>query len=347
MRKSIDVLITFYNQEKFVDQALSSVLNQKGDFDLHVLAGDDGSTDNTFKLLEQWQKNFPEMIRVFQMHRQSDTRYVPGFRSSQNRLSLLKNVRSDYFIFLDGDDYFDRDEKLQLQLSILEKKDNQDCVACGHAIDAVFNDGSRKPYARIPDKEKKYTLKEYWSSAYVHTDTLLIRSNIIHALPFDKIEHNFNDNLITYLVLQQGKLYYYPAAMAVYRQTNDGVWTGSTDIVKNLRNVFLYDLAISINPSLTRETQIRFTYSWKTLFRNRGHIHKADLLPYDKEAEDKGLVFSRYWIHFEDLNYKERLELYKEYLLIITHSYEFRLKRIIEPWQYRLLYAGRERHKSC
>ncbi len=330
MRSSIDVLITFYNQAMYVDQTLSSVLKQKGDFDLHILVGDDGSTDNTLALIEEWQKKYPEVIQVYQMHRQSDTYYVPGFRSSQNRLNLLKYVRSDYFIFLDGDDYFDRDEKLQQQLSILEKKENQDCAACGHAIDAVFSNGDRRPYARLPDEERKYTLKEYWSSAYVHTDTILARSNIIHTLPYDKVENNFNDNLITFLVLQQGKLYYFPATMAVYRQTGDGIWTGSTGVVKNLRNIFLYDLAISINPSLKSETRARFAYSWKTLFHNRQNIHKADLLPYDKEAKDKGLEFSKYWVNFEDLNNKERLKLYKEYLCVIINSYEYRLKRKIE-----------------
>jgi len=337
MRNSIDVLITFYNQETYVDQALSSVLNQKGDFDLHVLVGDDGSTDRTLALLEKWQKQFPKVVQIYRMHRESDAHYVPGFRSSLNRLNLLKQVKSDYFIFLDGDDYFDRDEKLQLQMSILEKEENQDCVACGHAIDAVFHDGNRKPYARLPDRERKYTLKEYWRSAYVHTDTLLVRSNIIHMLISDKIEHHFNDNLITFLVLQQGKLYYYPEPMAVYRQTNDGIWTGSTDVVKNLRNIFLYDLAISINPSLASETRTRFAYSWKTLFRNKHHIRRADLQPYNEEAEDKGLEFSKYWINFEKLSNKEKWKLYKEYLLVMMNSYEYRLRRKIGLWHYQLL----------
>ena len=48
----VSVLVTFYNQEDYVDEALQSVFDQKCDFDFEVLIGDDGSTDGTMAKLQ-------------------------------------------------------------------------------------------------------------------------------------------------------------------------------------------------------------------------------------------------------------------------------------------------------
>ena len=319
-RVSVDVLITFYNQDKYVNKTIASVLNQRGNYDMHILIGDDGSTDNTITLIEKWTNQYPDKIKLFRMNREEKS-YVPGFRSSQNRLNLLKQVESDYFIFLDGDDYFDDAYKLQLQLNMLEAENNQDCTACGHAIDAIHNDGSRKPYARMQKEECKLSLKEYWCAGYVHTDTLLIRSKTIDKYPFQLIENNYNDNLITFLALQEGNLYYIPRTMAVYRQTGDGIWTGSTKIIKNLRNMFLYDLAMQINPDLKRETQKRFVGTWKDLFHDRKKIFKDQLFLYYKEAVEKNLIYARCWMEYRNARKTQRIKILACFAEVLMNSY--------------------------
>ena len=52
----LSVCITTYNLEKYLDQCLESVFNQKGDFDFEVLIGDDGSTDKTLAIVANWIK---------------------------------------------------------------------------------------------------------------------------------------------------------------------------------------------------------------------------------------------------------------------------------------------------
>ena len=328
-RTSVDVLVTFYNQEQYVDQAISSVINQAGDFDIRILIGDDGSADQTVSVIRRWMQKYPDMIRLFQMPRVQGTSYVPGFRSSRNRLNLLRYVSSDYFIFLDGDDCFEDENKLQLQLSALEKPENQDCIACGHAIDVIYRDGTRKPYMLLPPDERKYTLQEYWSRRYVHTDTLLVRSSVIRSIPTELVVDNFNDNLITFTILRQGKLYYIPKAMAVYRKTGDGLWTGSTGIIQNLRNLFLYDLAIRLEPCLAKETGLRFAGSWEHLYRNRHGIRSEDLELYKKAAKEKKLKYSAFWIDYAYLAKKQKADLLNRYMSIeVTRMWHGLLRRI-------------------
>ena len=52
----LDVLVTFYNQEKYVDRALESIFSQQCNFSFNVLIGDDGSTDSTLAKVDKWSK---------------------------------------------------------------------------------------------------------------------------------------------------------------------------------------------------------------------------------------------------------------------------------------------------
>ena len=61
----VSILISFYNLAPYVDETLQSVLNQKTDFPIEVLCADDGSADNTVEKLRQWEKRYPETVRVF------------------------------------------------------------------------------------------------------------------------------------------------------------------------------------------------------------------------------------------------------------------------------------------
>jgi glycosyltransferase involved in cell wall biosynthesis len=58
----ISVVVTAYNHEKYITQCMESVLCQKGDFQLEVIAGDDCSKDNTRSILQQFQQKYPEVV---------------------------------------------------------------------------------------------------------------------------------------------------------------------------------------------------------------------------------------------------------------------------------------------
>lgn len=41
----LSILVTFYNQEEYVDRAMNSIFSQKTNFDYEIIIGDDGSSD--------------------------------------------------------------------------------------------------------------------------------------------------------------------------------------------------------------------------------------------------------------------------------------------------------------
>lgn len=295
----VSVLVTFYNQENYVDKALQSIVEQITDYDIEILIGDDGSSDHTADKVNQWIEKYPGKISLYIMERK-DEKYISGFRASRNRLNLLNYVKGKYFIFLDGDDFFDDRNKLQKQIKILEDEKNQDCIACGHDIEMLFPDGKRILMQSEGLSEGKVGAKEYWKKYYFHTDTLLVRSEVIPKINRKLLENNFNDNLITFAVIQYGKIYYLPESMAVYLQTGDGIWTSGKMAVNLIRNMFLYDLANQINYGMKDETTKRFACTWLELIKKRKQISADMLYPFLVEAEDKKMECSLRWIKYND-----------------------------------------------
>lgn len=326
----LDVLVTFYNQEKYVDRALESIFSQQCNFNFNVLIGDDGSTDSTLLKVDEWSRKYPGRVFVYSMEREPEKKYIGGFRASQNRLNLLKYVTSEYFIYLDGDDYFTDIDKFQIQIDILDNPENNDCVACSHDIWATYPDGKKKLYNKATLLQGKVSIEQYWSRDYFHTDTTVVRSSIIPNIHSELLINNFNDNLITYDIFQNGKIYYLKKVMAAYDQNGEGIWTGGKKLINNLRNMFLYDLCLIINPSLKRQNITRFYPTWKWFYKNRNIIDKSSVEILVKEAEKLNLIYSLKWLDFHKNRRELLVEYYKIFAIATFNANCYRAKKIFE-----------------
>ena len=61
----VSVCMITYNHEKFIAQAIDSVLMQQTNFDYELVIGEDCSTDGTGAIVADYQKRYPERIRAF------------------------------------------------------------------------------------------------------------------------------------------------------------------------------------------------------------------------------------------------------------------------------------------
>ena len=235
---TVSILVTFYNQEQYVDRTMQSIFDQKTDFPFEVLAGDDGSTDGTMEKLRAWQEKYPDVIRIFVQPRE-DRKYLSGERAAGNRLSLLKQVQGKYFLYLDGDDCFSNPGKLQKQVDILEA--NPDCSCCGHNVSYVQPDGSSTTLQSWFRKSGKIGFSRYWWKGYFHPDSLMFRSENIEQNVGYRHPLFFNDNYITYVFAHMGKMYFLNDVMACYFVTDNGIWHGQSRTVGLLRTVTIYE----------------------------------------------------------------------------------------------------------
>ncbi|MCF6153864.1 MAG: glycosyltransferase [Candidatus Brocadia sp.] len=110
----VSVITIFLNEEKFLREAIESVLAQTYD-NWELLLIDDGSTDDSTAIARQYSEQCPAKIRYCE----HDNHQNRGKSISRN-LGFM-HARGDYIALLDADDVY-LPEKLQRQVAILESQ---------------------------------------------------------------------------------------------------------------------------------------------------------------------------------------------------------------------------------
>ena len=133
--KKVSVVIATYNQEKYIRHTLESVVNQKTNFEFEALVGDDCSTDGTAAVVREFAEKYPDII-------------VPFIREKNlgmggNTADLVFRTSGEYVAFIEGDDYWIDDYKLQKQVDFLDS--HQDYVACFGLCQIVDENEVRQP----------------------------------------------------------------------------------------------------------------------------------------------------------------------------------------------------------
>lgn len=113
----ISVIIPVYNVEKFLKRCLDSVLNQTLK-DIEIICVNDGSTDNSLKIIEEYKKF--ENIKIINQKNS-------GLSVARN--IGLKHASADYVAFLDSDDFVDSDFYEKLFNSIEKEKADIACAS--------------------------------------------------------------------------------------------------------------------------------------------------------------------------------------------------------------------------
>lgn len=122
----ISVIMVTYNHEKYIEQAIESVLMQEGNFEIELLIGNDKSPDNTEKILRKYESN--SRVKIFNREK--------NMGAINNLWDLNLKAKGKYIAALEGDDYWITKDKLQKQLEILEKNKNISlCYTDSYIID--------------------------------------------------------------------------------------------------------------------------------------------------------------------------------------------------------------------
>lgn len=158
----LTVILPVYNAERYIEQAIESILNQTfKDFKLIII--DDCSTDNSFKLIKKFSDKRITLLK---------NEINKGKVDTVN--SVLESVTSKYFTVHDADDisYLDRFEK---QIDFLE---NSDCVMCGTSFETIDDGGHILETNKMPTEIDKIR-KNIDKTSQFHGPTMIIKTDII------------------------------------------------------------------------------------------------------------------------------------------------------------------------
>jgi glycosyltransferase involved in cell wall biosynthesis len=171
----VSVLMSSYNHEKYIAEAIESVLNQTiQDFELIIV--DDGSTDNSRQIIENYSKKDRRIKASF--HTQN-----LGIPSTAN--DCLRQVSGEYIAYIGSDDLWVKN-KLEKQLQIL--KDNKDKLIWSEAL---VVDARGSPTGQTitqllgATKKEGYLFEELLKEHFVVFQSLIFRADFAKGLQRD------------------------------------------------------------------------------------------------------------------------------------------------------------------
>jgi hypothetical protein len=251
----VTVIILTYNHERFIEQAIESVLSQETDFSYDIVILEDCSTDRTRDIVVAYQQAHPARIRL--VLAETNRCDNAGLRNA------IQASVSPFVALLDGDDYWTSKVKLQRQIEYLEQ--HPECALCFHNVDLVFDDGAQERHpARPADQKEVSTLDDLLESCFITTCSAVLRRRGLVDLPAWYVDDPSADWSLFVLAAQHGHLGYLNEVMAVYRQHAGGFWTGRGRIAQMERVIRFYEL-------LTGRLPARYTGRIRTLLARQCH----------------------------------------------------------------------------
>jgi glycosyltransferase involved in cell wall biosynthesis len=231
----VAIWMVTYNHEKYIEQAIESVMIQKTNFNYKLFLGEDCSTDNTKEICEKLKKKYPEKIELY-----LNKVNIGANNNAQQIYNVCFNSGAKYIAMLEGDDYWTDPLKLQKQVDFLEA--NSGYVCC--LTQSLVGDSDKNTvYSKILI-ESDILGHQILNESYFATNTFVFRNNIIDYSSGIFKESPLGDTLILYLLSLKGKVKYLPLITGFYRKHSGGFYSGTDGIVIMERQKLFYNLLL-------------------------------------------------------------------------------------------------------
>lgn len=262
-----------YNHERYIAQAVESILMQETSHPYEIVIGEDCSTDATREIVTNLAKLHPKVIRLRLAKR--------NLGANKNFIRTVEMCAGQYVVILEGDDYWTSPRKLQVQIEALDA--HRDWAICFHPAVCLYEDGSTGP-TLFPDGWTKpvATLVDLFATNFVPTSGAMFRNRQSWPLPEWFAELSLGDWPLQILNASHGKIGFLPEPMSVYRIHSQGMWS-SLALGSKLTSIFKMLTAVDHHFGGKYREEIDAnrlqTVQWLA-----SELHKARTMPKDSEA---------------------------------------------------------------
>lgn len=224
------IRVVTYNHETYIRECLDSVVCQETDFEYEIVIGEDCSQDNTREICFEYQRQYPEKVRVLWAN---ENVYCKG----GNQARTAFHCRGEYIALIEGDDYWTDRGKLQKQIDLIRQTGAICCIA---NYDTKNFDGTIDK-TRYSPRNAPYFGQGDMFHCYPHTSTYVIRRNLYMTWRrrFSGLHASY-DVMLMHCLISIGRVVMLTDAVSVYRLTGSGIATGLTYQEKRLLGIKQY-----------------------------------------------------------------------------------------------------------
>lgn len=241
MEKILTVVVPTYNAEKYLRDNLESFEIPEILQDIEILTINDGSTDRSLNIAEEYTKRYPESYRVI-------TKENGGHGSGIN--CGIEHARGMYFKVVDADDWVGRDALISL-IAALKKKDADVVYSgflwtydCGEADKSKFRTKAEitTPFKGV-EYGKVYQFDDIADKLYMKMHNMTIRTELLRKnwIRIDEHCYYVDAEYITYPIPCVTTICFVDQFVYYYRLGREGQSVGLDKMQKNELN---YDKVI-------------------------------------------------------------------------------------------------------
>lgn len=250
----VSVLMPVYNAERFLREAIDSILSQTfTDFELIIV--NDGSTDKSEKIMREY----------------SDPR-IKYFKNEVNRglietrNTLINKAAGEYISFLDSDDVSVPD-RLAIQTHFLDT--NPDYAMCGSLGIMIDGDGNRIKNMNLSCNWEEIKSTLLFTSTFIQS-SITIRRNVLLENPYDGHFPVAEDYELWSRLSTKHKLKNIPLYLTKYRWHDTNIsQTKETLMRKCVQKIHIRELSkLGINAT-TEELELHASISNSNIVKNR------------------------------------------------------------------------------
>jgi glycosyltransferase involved in cell wall biosynthesis len=241
----VSVIMPAYNQAKYLEQAIVSILDQQFSGTLELIVADDKSSDNTEDVVRKIKDTHPKGYQITYFRNELN------LGMARNYHKALSLTQGKYVAFCEGDDYWADSGKIQKQFDFLES--NPDYNTCVGRYKILFEkSGSFADSRELFNISKPLSLKNYLAFNFGHTTTFFIRNNFKLPAWVDNWVFSVDQCLVIYGT-GDGKIKYFKDFLSVYRMHEKNQTSNSVEEIHSTNNLrFLENVSKDVGDKYER-----------------------------------------------------------------------------------------------
>lgn len=306
MKHKFSLIIPAYNVEKYIKKCLDSVLNQTYN-NYEIIIINDGSTDNTSKILESYKSN--KKIKIINQENK-------GLSNARN--TGVSNAKGDYILFIDSDDFIEKELLEILNKTIKDEDLVRFQIKILDETNKIIKEYKEETFNNLNgieafNKLSKYNLVEL-AVCYAYKKDTFLKNNY----KFEEKTYHEDFGLIPYIIISSKKVTSINYIGYNYLQRKNSIMNNtdyekeikkSNDVLKHYKNLIKWSQKIDGDLTI-----------YKSFIANSVILKSLNL----KEKDYK--------------NYIKKLKEYKVYDNLLTNNKENKIKKILIKISPKLYY---------
>ncbi len=265
----VAVWMVTYNHEKFISQAIESILMQRTKYAYRIFIGEDFSKDKTREICIDYASRFPDKIQL--ILRDANVGY---YTNAVEVYQACIDSGARYMALLEGDDAWLGSDKIEAQVDFLDRHPNYSFVTSGY-IQKETTTGEEKIVVKNADDDNAagfdITIDRFLRQWSTNTLTMMLKTSAFNIGIMSKYKYT-RDVHLYYWLLQSGIGFYMSKALGLYRRHDGGIFSQIGEQNKQKGYYLVYEELYENHPKDFRQKFYRVIFNLLAYEKQHGKI---------------------------------------------------------------------------